>query len=60
MINTLRIVLLTVLTFGNLFLLGVSVHYWKTNKSTTSRVGFAYLALLTISNMIATIGGALW
>ena len=58
MINTLKIVLLAMLLFANLFLLAVSAYHWKTNKEKTARIGFSFLTLLEIANIVV-IGGAL-
>ena len=58
MINTLKIVLLTILLLGNLFVMGVSIYFWRSNKSTANRTGFTFISLLEIANIIA-IGGAL-
>ena len=58
MINTLKIVLLTILLLGNLFLMGVSTYFWKSNKSKANRTGFAFISILEIANIIV-IGGAL-
>lgn len=57
MINTLKIMGLTVLTLGNLFLLGASMYYWKNSKEKASKTGFGFMTLLTISNMFLEIGG---
>ena len=59
MINTLKIVLLTILLFGNLFLVSVSAYYWKTNKEKTARIGFSFLTLLEIANIVV-IGGSIF
>lgn len=60
MINSLTIILLTVLTLANLFLLVISVYHWKNKKGTADKTGFAFMAILTIFNIAFTIGGALW
>lgn len=60
MINTLRIALLTILTLANLFLLAVSAYHWKTNKEKTAKIGFAFMAVLEIANIIVTGGSMLW
>ncbi len=57
MINTLKIMGLTVLTLGNLFLLGVSMYYWKNSQGKASKTGFGFMTLLTISNILSEIGG---
>ncbi|MDE7430657.1 MAG: hypothetical protein K2N34_01880 [Lachnospiraceae bacterium] len=59
MINTIKIILMTALLFGNLFLVSVSAYYWKTNKEKTARIGFSFLTLLEIANII-TIGGSIF
>lgn len=56
MINTLKIILLTILLLGNLFLFGVSVYYWRASKGKASKTGFAYMTILELANMIV-IGG---
>ena len=58
MINTLKIVLLTMLLFANLFLLAIAAYYWKTNKEKTAKIGLSFLTLLEIANIIV-VGGAL-
>ena len=58
MINTIKIILLTILLLGNLFLLAISAYYWKTNKEKTAKIGFSFLTLLEIANIVV-IGGAL-
>lgn len=58
MINTFKIVLLTMLLLGNLFLLCVSAYYWKSGKNKASKVGFAYMTVLTLANMFV-VGGVI-
>ena len=58
MINTLKIILLTILLLGNLFVMGVSIYFWKSNKSKANRTGLAFISILEIANIIV-IGGAL-
>lgn len=59
MINVLKISGLTVLTLGNLFLLGVSMYYWKNSQGKASKMGFGFMILLTISNILSAVGGIL-
>ncbi len=59
MINTLKIMGLTVLTLGNLIVLGVAVYYWKTSKDTTSKAGGVIMAALSALNTITAVGGIL-
>lgn len=59
MIETLKIMGLTVLTLGNLFLLGVSMYYWKNSQGKASKIGFGFMTLLTISNILSSVGGIL-
>lgn len=56
MINTLKIMGLTVLTLGNLIVLGTAVYYWKT-KDTTSKTGGVIMAVLSALNTITAVGG---
>lgn len=48
---------LTILTLGNLFLLGASMYYWKNSKEKSSKTGFGFMTLLTISNILSIVGG---
>lgn len=57
MINTLKIMGLTVLTLGNLIVLGTAVYYWKTGKDTTSKAGGVIMAVLSALNTITAVGG---
>lgn len=59
MIETLKIVGATILTLGNLFLLGVSMFYWKRSQDKASKAGFGFMTLLTISNILSSVGGIL-
>lgn len=58
MISTLKIAAMTVLTLGNLLLLGVSMFYWKQSQDKASKAGFGFMTLLTISNILSSVGGA--
>ncbi|WP_305292021.1 hypothetical protein [Lactobacillus taiwanensis] len=57
MIETLKIMGLTVLTLGNLIMLGVAVYYWKTSKDTTSKAGGVIMVVLSALNTITAVGG---
>lgn len=59
MFSILKTVLLSVLLLGNLFLAGVSVHYWRTSKEAVSKTGFSFMAILEIANIVV-VGGAIW
>lgn len=59
MIETLKIMGLTVLALGNLIMLGVAVYYWKTSKDTTSKAGGVIMAALSALNTITAVGGIL-
>ncbi len=48
---------LTVLTLGNLIMLGVAVYYWKTSKDTTSKAGGVIMVVLSALNTITAVGG---
>lgn len=57
MIETLKIMGLTVLTLGNLIVLGTAVYYWKTSKDTTNKTGGVIMAVLSVFNAITAVGG---
>lgn len=57
MISTLKIMGLTILTLGNLIVLGAAVYYWKTSKDTTSKAGGVIMAVLSVLNTITAVGG---
>jgi len=48
---------LTVLTLGNLIVLGTAVYYWKTSKDTTSKTGGVIIAVLSALNTITAVRG---
>lgn len=54
-----KIIFLTVLTLANLFLLGISAFYLKKGGSTSSRVGFIFMAAVAAANIIFEVGGVL-
>ncbi len=57
MISTLKIMGLTILTLGNLIVLGAAVYYWKTSKDTTSKAGGVIMAVLSVLNTITAVRG---
>lgn len=54
-----KIIFLTVLTLANLFLLFVSAFYLKKGGSTSSKVGFIFIAAVAAANTIYELGGVL-
>lgn len=59
MINTLKIMGLTVLTLGNLIVLGAAIYHWKTSKDATSKTGGVIMAVLSVLNTITAVRGVL-
>lgn len=57
MINTIKIMGLTLLTLGNLILFGASVYFWKSSKSTANRTSGAFMTALSALNAIVAVGG---
>ena len=59
MINTLKVVLITILTLMNLLLLAAMIYSAKSAKDNVSKFGFGFSTAVIILDMAFMIGGAL-
>lgn len=57
MINTLTVLGLTVLLLANLFLFLIITFFVRNKNDTASRIGFGFMELVYLGNMLAIIGG---
>lgn len=50
----------TVLVIANLFMFFVLYHFSKSKKDTASKIGFGFMKLLALSNIITVWGLLIW